>query len=173
MREMDWPEPRPRTGPLIDEAGLQVGPGAPGGGVLISGDLDAALAVLAPGAPVLGLGAECPAPPFAVRIARDRALLVTDRPLDMLPGWNDAGFAATPADDQWSQVHVAGPDACEVIAEGTAADPDGGSPSAALRFAGLTCLLLRRDGGFLLFVEASQRWFLGDWLCAVAAGRPR
>lgn len=172
MREMDWPEPPPLAGVLIETGALRVTLSALGGATLISGDLRAALDTLAPGAPMLGLGGAAPDAPFALRIARDRVLLVTDAPLEAEPGWYAAGYATTPADDQWSQVLVTGPDAGRVIAEGTAADLGRGSPSAALLFAGLTCLLLRREEDFAIMVETPRLWFLAEWLAAVA-GDPR
>ena len=50
------------------------------GQTLISGDLDAAIAGLAPGAPILGLYALAPESAHALRIGRTSALLVTPAP---------------------------------------------------------------------------------------------
>ena len=75
-----------------------------------------------------------------MRIARDRALLVTPAPIGAADGWRD-GWCATTVDGGWATVDVVGPDASLALMQGTSADLAGGSPSAALRFAGLRCLL--------------------------------
>ena len=108
--------------------------------MLISGDLGAAIAALAPGAPLLGLYAPAPAGAHALRIARDRALLVTPAPLGAADGWRD-GWCATAVDDGWAAIDVEGPDAPSALAQGTSADLAAGSPSAAVLFAGFRCLL--------------------------------
>ena len=55
MRETRWPPARGRAGILIDRPRLQVRALDGLGQTLISGDLEAAVAALAPGAPTLGL----------------------------------------------------------------------------------------------------------------------
>jgi hypothetical protein len=143
----------------------------PAGATLISGDLDAALSALAPGAPMLGLAEEAGDGPHALRIARSRALLVTPEPLDAEPGWRAEGFAASAADDAWVVIEIAGQAAAHVVAQGTAVDVAAGSPSAALWFAQRPCLLSRRDAGFRLHAEAPFREYLWEWL-AGADGAP-
>lgn len=77
MDERIWTNTSPEPGERADYPGLTVTCDAPGGAQMISGDLEAALAVLAPGAPVLGCGAPAPQGPHAIHVARDRAILVT------------------------------------------------------------------------------------------------
>ena len=77
------------------------------GQTLISGDLEAALEALAPGAPLLGLYGLAPDSAHALRIARDQALLVTPAPLGVAEGWRD-GWCATAVDDGWACVDVEG-----------------------------------------------------------------
>lgn len=168
MREMHWPETEPLKGVLIDTGVLHVSCAPMGGAALISGDLGAAVAALAPGALMLGLGEECGALPWAARIARDRVLLVTQSTCSARAGWHEGGFAVTPADDLWTAFTITGPAADRVIAEGTAVDPDGGSPSAAVLFAGRSGLLLRVSSGYVVCVETPLAWFLCEWLKAVA-----
>lgn len=166
MHEMDWPPRQAPEGQVVAMPGLRVEVLAPGGAALVSGDLDAAATELCGGAPQVGLGGRVGAPPFLAVIARDRGLLVTPAPLDVGSGWDRRGFVVTPADDAWLFLAITGPRADEVIAEGCAADPDGGSPSAATLFAGLAALLMRHPDGYLLGVEAPDGDTLLRWLDA-------
>lgn len=168
MREMHWPEAEPLNGVLIDTDALHVRCASMDGGALVSGDLAAAVAALAPGAPMLGLGGECNAAPWIARIGRDRGLLALADACTVPEGWHEGGFAITPADDLWTVVTITGRAAERVIAEGTSADPDGGSPSAAVQFAGQTCLLLRAPEGYAVCIQTPLVWYLCEWLKAVA-----
>ena len=163
MRETAWPPARRGEGALVDRPRLVARALTGFGQTLISGDLEAAIAALAPGAPLLGLYAPAQGAAHALRIARDRALLVTPTPLGAADGWRD-GFCATPVDDGFAAVEVTGPDALSALAQGTSADLAAASPSAAVQFAGLRCLLARIDGGFRLHVEAPWLEALLAWL---------
>ena len=163
MRETDWSPARRAEGTLIARPGFTARAGAGLGRTLISGDLDAALAALAPGAPLVGLHRLAPEGAHALRIARDRALLVTPAPIAAAGGWRE-GFCATCVDDGWAAVDVEGEGAGLVLMQGTAADLSAGSPSAAVLFAGRRCLLARTEGGFRLHVEAQGLEALLTWL---------
>jgi sarcosine oxidase gamma subunit len=130
---------------------------------LISGDLEAAIAALAPGAPLLGVHALAPEGAHALHIARDRALLVTAAPIAKAEGWRE-GWCATVVADGWVAVDVEGPDAALVLMQGTSSDLAAGSPSTAILFAGLRCLLLQTAAGFRLHVEAHWLEALLTWL---------
>jgi hypothetical protein len=163
MREMKWPPARHIDGMLIDRPRLQARALSGRGSAMISGDIEAAIAALAPGAPILGLYALAPEGAHALRIARDRALLVTPASLGAADGWRE-GWCATSVDDGWAAVDVAGPDAPLALSQGTSADLAGGSPSAAVLFAGLRCLLVRTEAGFRLHVEAPWLEALLTWM---------
>ena len=163
MREMAWAPARRGEGTLIDRPRLTARALTGRGHALISGDLEAAIAALAPGAPILGLYAPAPAGAHALRIARDRALLVSPAPLRAAEGWRDGG-CVTCVDDGWTAIDVEGPDAPSALAQGTSADLAANSPSAALIFASFRCLLLRTGAGFRLHVEASWLEALLTWL---------
>ncbi len=98
MREMEWPTARGGAGLLTDGRRLTARRLDGLGQTLISGDLVAAVAGLAPGAPMLGLYALAPAGAHALRIGRTSALLVTPAPLGVVDGWRD-GWCATSVDD--------------------------------------------------------------------------
>jgi hypothetical protein len=163
MRETAWAPARRREGTLLDRPRLQARALTGRGHTLISGDLDAAIAALAPGAPLLGLYAPVPAGGHALRIGRDRALLVTPAPLGAPDGWRD-GWCATSVDDGWAAIDVEGFDAPSALTQGTSADFAAGSASAAVLFAGSRCLLVRTDAGFRLHVEAPWLEALLTWL---------
>ena len=78
-------------------------------------------------------------------------------------GWRD-GWCATALDDGFAAIDVAGADAASALAQGTSADLAAGSPSAAVLFAGLTCLLARTGDGFRLHLEAPWLEALLTWL---------
>ena len=163
MREMNWPPARHAEGTLIDRPRLEARAVAGLGSTLVSGDLERAIGTLAPGAPMLGLHAPAPDGPYALRIARDRALLATPAPIGAADGWRD-GWCATTVDGGWAAVDLVGPDAPLALMQATSADLGCGSPSAAVRFAGLRCLLARTDAGFRLHVEAPWLEALLIWL---------
>jgi hypothetical protein len=163
MRETNWAPARRGDGELIERPRLTVRARPGLGQTLISGDLAAALAALAPGAPILGLHALAPEGAHALRIARDRALLITPAPLAAADGWRES-WCATPVDDGWAAIEVIGADAPLALMEGTSADLAAGSPSAAVMFAGFRALLVKREQGFRLHLEAPWREALLAWL---------
>jgi sarcosine oxidase gamma subunit len=102
--------------------------------------------------------------PVAVRIARDRCLLVSSEPLALPFGWQD-GWAASPAGSAWLAAELAGPAMRAVLCEGTAVDLDGGSRSASLLFAGVPALLYRSaEDRARLHVETGFGPYLWRWL---------
>lgn len=163
MREMNWRPARRAEGALIETPRLTARALSGRGHTLVSGDLEAAVGALAPGAPILRLYALAPEGPHALRIARDRALLVTQAPLGAADGWRE-GWCATPVDDGWAAVDVGGPDAALALAQGTSADLAAHSPSTAVLFAGLRCLIARTQTGFRLHVETPWVEALLTWL---------
>ena len=175
MREMEWPPARGGAGLLIDRQQLTVRRLVGLGQTLISGDLDASIAALAPGAPMLGLYALAPSGAHALRIGRTTALLITPAPLigrsEERPsfgglsqdGWRD-GWCATSVDDGWAAIEVSGEDANQALMQATSADLASSSPSTAILFFGLRSLLARTPSGFRVHVEASWLETLLAWL---------
>jgi hypothetical protein len=133
---------------------------------LISGDFEAAVGALAPGAPMLGLYGLAPEGAYALRIGRLSALLVTTSPLIVADGWR-GGWCATVVDDGWAATDVTGADAPLALAEGTSTDLAANSPSAAVIFFGLRALLARTSAGFRLHVETPWLETLLAWLDGV------
>ena len=166
MREMEWAPARGGAELLIDRQRLAAQRLGELGQTLISGDLDAAIADLAPGAPMLGLYALAPQGAHGLRIGRTSALLVTPAPLTTAEGWRD-GWCATSVDDGWAAVEVSGEDASQALMQATSADLASGSPSAAALIFGLRGLLLRTPVGFRVHVESPWLETLLAWLDGV------
>jgi len=163
MREMQWPPARGGAEPPFDRPRLRARRLNGLGQTLISGDLDAAVAKLAPAAPMLGLYALAPEGAHALRIGRTSAVLVTSAPLAVLDGWRD-GWCATSVDDGWSAVEVSGEDAGNALMQATSANLASGSPSAAVMVFGLRGLLVRTPAGFRVHVESLWLETLLAWL---------
>ena len=166
MREMEWPPARGGAELLIDRQRLTARRLGGLGQTFISGDLETAIADLAPGAPMLGFHALAPDGGHALRIGRTSALLVTRAPLAADDGWRDE-WCATSVDDGWAAVEASGADAPLALAQATSADLAAGSPSAAVFVFGLRALLTRTQAGFRLHVEAPWLETLLAWLDGV------
>ena len=166
MREMEWPPARGDAGLLIDRHRLNARRLGGLGQTLISGDLEAALADLALGAPMLGLYALAPETAHALRISRASALLITPAPLGVADGWRD-GWCATSVDDGWAAVAISGADADQALMQATSADLASGSPSAAVLVFGLRGLLVRTPSGFRVHMETPWLETLLTWLDGV------
>jgi hypothetical protein len=163
MREMRLAPPRGGAELLVDRPRLIARRLGGLGQTLISGELDAAVGSLAPGAPILGLHALAPEGAHALRIGRTSALLVTPAPLAALDGWRD-GWCATSVDDGFAAVEVSGADAPQAVMQATSADLASGSPSAAVLVFGLRGLLARTRAGFRVHLEATRLETLIAWL---------
>ncbi len=163
MRETQWPPARGRAGLLIDRPRLQARALDGLGQTLISGDVAAAIAVLAPGAPTLGLYALAPEGAHALRIGRASALLVTPAPIAAPEGWRD-GWCATSVDDGWAAVEVSGADAPRALMQATSADLAARSPSSAVLVIGLRAPLARTQAGYRVHVESPWLETILTWL---------
>jgi len=130
-------------------------------------------AVLAPqrttyGAAVLGCGAPAPQGPHAIRVARDRAILVTPAPLSVQPGWHGS-YALSLADDLFAAIILSGPRAEEVASACTATPLDGSSPSATTLFAGVGALVTRAGETLVIRVQTPDAAYLWSCLHRLAA----
>ncbi len=157
MPDRDWTTHTPEPGETITADGLDIVCRPPAGATLISGDLGAAIAALVPDAPVLGLLAPLPHGPFALRIARDSALLCTAEPLG-IGGWQNS-YAASAADDLFLELAITG-SLAEAIRSACLSAP-AGSPSASTVFAGKGALVAALSEGLSVRIqrpEAAAVW---------------
>ena len=162
MDEFQWTDRPLAPGGRIEAPGVTVSALPPAGAALVSGDLDAALATLAPEAEVLGFGAIIGVEPALVRVARDRALLVTEEPLGAVSGWHGT-FALTPSDDAYAALAITGAGAERLMRAGAAIDTLASSPSAACLFAGMECLVLRQQDGWRVMCPRPMATAVATW----------
>ena len=157
MDDRHWTSVTPEPGATLEAPGVTITCAADAGAALVSGDLDAAIAALAPGAPMLGLLDACPDRPHALRIARDRALLVTEAPL-WRDGW-EGTYAVSAADDLFLKITITGDRAAEI--RDACMSAAGGSASASTLFAGHAALVVSVANGICVRVqrpEAAALW---------------
>jgi len=168
MDERIWTNASPEPGDVADFPGLSVTCSAHGGALMISGDLAASLAALAPEAAFVGCGGAAPDGPHAIRIARDRAVLITADPLDILPGWHD-GYALSLADDLYATIKLTGARREEIAAACCATPLDGSSPSATTLVAGLAAHVTRERGALVIRVQRPDAAALWTSLSVLAS----
>ena len=132
---------------------------------LVAGNIVAAISALAPNMPGVGAWQTAGGSDHVLRIARDRALIVTSAPIRFEIGWNAAGFSATDASSAYGVIEIAGQALADIIAEATEVDIDSGSRSASLLFAGVTCLAARTAPDVArVYMEAGYMTYLWRWL---------
>ena len=133
----------------------------------LSGEWGGVLTRLGVGA-VRGPRDRCADARYALRLSPDSVLLVGPDALDLSPGWNDAGYAATDLRDALVIVDVEGPGAADLMASGSEYPFADGSirphESARLQFAGHAIALSRRPAGWRLHVPRQWATALWRWL---------
>ena len=164
MDERNWTDEPLRIGEEIRVETVCVVHKPLGYATLVSGNLDAALKDIAPGAREAGLCAEVGDGSIALRIGRDKALLVTNDPIDHKSAWNFNGYAVSPADDCYCLLAVSGDGAEMFLAQGTACNLTNASPSPAILFAGEQALLVRNQSSFHLYVDRAHLTFITSWI---------
>jgi sarcosine oxidase gamma subunit len=156
----------------IERQGVSIRPVGGLSQTLISGRLDAALAALNMPVRVTGAAEPADGDPYAVRLARDRMLLIASETPDLTPGWHDGGFAVSPMDDAYVVIQVEGFLLPEILSRGSSLDFSRGGNSVATRFAGIPVLLYRHQTSTRLriHVERALSAYLWRWIerCSVA-----
>uniref|UniRef100_A0A975YG62 Uncharacterized protein n=2 Tax=Gymnodinialimonas phycosphaerae TaxID=2841589 RepID=A0A975YG62_9RHOB len=158
MSEREWTDNRLIEGAALEHAGLMIRRAVTEAACLISGNLAKGLEACSPISQMVGLY-QLRRAHDGIRIARDRALLVGVAGPE---GWHD-GYACSPATGLYTRFDLSGPALDDALAEGTSADLADGSPSAAVLFAGLTCLLTRNETGAELWVETAFTTYMTTW----------
>ena len=104
-------------------------------------------------------------PRYAVRIARDRILAVSETPFDIEPGWHREGFAASGMDAAMHIFEISGMGTAKISARATTLDPAGTSASAALLFAGVNALVYHHGDPerLRLHVDRGLAPYLWEW----------
>ena len=134
---------------------------------LVSGDLEAWAQASGISGGGVGAGGIAHGNRYMVRIARDRALAVSETPLEIAPGWHGEGFAVTVLNAGLHVFEISGRGAEELLARATTLDTSDASPSAALSFAGVQALAYRHGGPGTVRVHVDRglapylwEWFL-------------
>jgi len=130
---------------------------------LISGNFNAALKKHAPGVKAVGLGEDIVTSDHAIRLGRDIVVLSTKMPPDIAPGWYEGGYAVSRADEKYAVLEIFGDGAEDLIAQGAGIKFKHPSLSAAIQFSGLTCLLVRQNKAWLLFVERPLLTYVSEF----------
>lgn len=130
----------------------------------IAGDLAAAVEAVAPATRLVGLFEPASGDPYALRIGRDRAVLVSSTELPVAHGWDSRGFAISPSGDAVVVFDLTGPGLERLLREATTIEADRGSASAASLFAGLPALIYRRGDAVRIHVDAGPATGLWHWL---------
>lgn len=134
--------------------------------LLVSGDLTAWSQASGLAGEGVGAGAIAGGGNYMVRIARDRILVVGERPCPIAAGWHEAGFAVSVMDAGLHVFEIEGPKLDSLIARGTALDPGQASRSAAILFAGVNVLFYRfgNPDRARLHVDRGLAPYLWEWL---------
>jgi hypothetical protein len=103
---------------------------------------------------------------YALGIARDRILAVSEKPFGIQPGWHAAGFAVSTFDAGLHMLEIEGPDMPSLFARATTLDPAGSTASAALLFAGANALCYRHGHAdrLRIHVDRALAPYLWKWL---------
>lgn len=162
-RSIFW-SPPPEVGACLSGPDLTIRLLPPVPQIMISGDLDQALQGYdLPG--TVGLMGQTHGPAYAVRLARNRMLVVGRETGPDTPAWQQ-GVAHSSMTGALAVLDISGPASMELVARGAAIDPATQSPSATLVFAGVTAVLYRHETAIRLHIDRGLLAYLFDWACA-------
>jgi hypothetical protein len=157
--EPDWPNAR-LQGPTLD---IRAVPSLPQR--LVSGDIARFLDRhgLGEGLGALGLAS---GGRYAVRVARDRLLVVGLAAAECVDGWHAEGYGVSTVGSGLRVLDAQGAGVRDLLARATTVDPDDPGPSAALLFCGLTCTVYFHGDRQTLrvHVDRSLAAYLWEWL---------
>lgn len=166
MRDLtsSWPAVPAWENAVLDRVGINAATGTPASQHLVSGNL--AAFAKATGLPNEGVGAfgETSGETYAMRVARDR-MLVVNAPVDATSGgWNAEGYAVTDVSATYHVFEFSGEGVASLIEEAMFIDPSLESPSAATMFAGQQAVVYRHEGKLRVHVERGFAPYIWQWL---------
>ncbi len=140
---------------------------------LISGAVEEGLNALGCAARPAGATDVAMPPVYALAAARDRVLLVSEHPMVDAEGWRGDAFAVTDMTGAYSAIDLEGPALANILAQGTSLDWQSHTRSAALLFAGMSCLVSRfqHKARARLIVENPLLPYFLRWLGAACPDR--
>ncbi|MGE3872116.1 MAG: hypothetical protein AB7F74_04070 [Parvibaculaceae bacterium] len=133
---------------------------------LVSGDLAAWAGSSGMEAKAVGALASASGARYALRVARDRILAVSEAPLDIEPGWHAHGFAVSACHAGLHMFEIEGEGLTALWTRATAIDPHGTTPGAAIHFAGVNVFCCRhgRSDRLRIHVDRGLAPYLWKWL---------
>ncbi len=105
---------------------------------------------------------------YALRIARDRMLVVNGAADAMDAGWHEDGHAVTDVSALYHVFEIEGEGIGALIGEAMFVDPDAQSPSALTMFAGQQAIVYYHQGRLRVHVERGFAPYIWQWLEARA-----
>ena len=166
MRDLttSWPAVPAWTDVSLDCDGLTARTVTPHSQHLVSGNL-AAFAAKA-GLPDTGAGlfGAASGERYALRLARDRMLVIDGPAKALAPGWHVDGYAVTDVSALYHVFEFAGDGIAALLEEAMFVDPNIESPSAASMFAGQPALVCYHEGRLRLHVERGHAPYIWQWL---------
>ena len=131
---------------------------------LISGDVERFLARHDLGRDVGALGLAL-GERYAVRIARDRLLVIGLSAAELTDGWHDEGYAISTVSSALRLFEARGEGVRALLGRATTIDPDNPSPCAAMPFGGVMGIVYRHGDGEILrvHIERGLAGYLWEW----------
>ena len=166
MRDLttSWPDVPSWSDATLDRDGLTARTVSLPSQHLVSGDLQAFADKAGLSDTGAGLFQAVSGTRYALRLARDR-LLVVDGPTEaMAAGWHDEGFAVTDVSALYHVFEFEGVGIAALLEEAMAVDPKIHSPSAASMFAGQPAIVYHHEGRLRLHAERGHAPYLWQWL---------
>ncbi len=132
---------------------------------LVSGDIARFLAQYDLGRDVGGFGMAF-GDRYAVRLARDRMLVIGLAPGECADGWHAAGYAVTTVGSGQRILEMRGEVVRDLLTRAVTVDPDKASPSAVMPFGGVTCAVYCHEvpQALRVHVERGLAAYLWEWL---------
>jgi len=133
---------------------------------LVSGDLAAWARASGMDAEAVGALSTAAGARYALRVARDRILAVSEASFGVQPGWHPSGFAVTICDAGLHVFELEGEGLADLWRRATTLDPNGTTLSAATFFAGVNVFCCRHGhpDRLRIHVERGLAPHLWKWL---------
>jgi sarcosine oxidase gamma subunit len=166
MRDLtsSWPRVPDWTRAELDQNGITVRTVEVGPQHLVSGNLAGFTARAGLPDQDAGAFATVSGERYALRIARDRMLVVNGPAVAMDAGWHEDGYAVTDVSAMYHVFEIEGDGIAALLGEAMFIDPDLQSPSAATMFAGQGAIVYYRDRRLLVHIDRGFAPFLWQWL---------
>ncbi|MGD9915027.1 MAG: hypothetical protein AB7S80_13170 [Rhizobiaceae bacterium] len=148
----------------IDRAGITVRELGGLSQLLVSGEIGKAARLAGIDGTGVGALGSASGERYAVRVARDRMLIVATAALSIGDGWHEDGFAVTAMSAGLTVFEIGGDLADDVVRRATTLSLSNPGPCAATRFADINGFLYRHEGALRLHVDRGLAAYVWQWL---------